>query len=85
MGSSPTTGTSSEIPTTVPFPPRGENCTLVGISSLSARIRFTGFRAEKTGDTGVVRIIVRGKTRRVFPAHTHFPAGLGYPVSKADR
>ena len=34
MGSSPITRTSSEIPTTVPFPPCGENCTLVGISSL---------------------------------------------------
>ena len=32
---------SSEIPTTVPFPPCGENCTLVGISSLSAAIRRT--------------------------------------------
>ena len=45
-GSSPHTRTSSEIPTTVPFPPCGENCTLVGISSLSGRIRCAGFRPD---------------------------------------
>ena len=52
-GSTPVPCSSSKIPTTVPFPPCGENCTLVGISSLSARIRFAGFRAEKDGGCGL--------------------------------
>ncbi len=50
MGSSPITRTSSEIPTTVPFPPCGENCTLVGISSLSGRIRCARFRPDFEAD-----------------------------------
>lgn len=40
----------SEIPLTAPFPPPcGENYAGREISSLSARIRFAGFRAEKDG------------------------------------
>ena len=31
--------TSSEIPTTAPFPPCGENCAMVGVSSLSGQSR----------------------------------------------
>ena len=54
VGSSPTTGTSSEIPINAPFPPCGENCALMGISSLSAEIRFAGFSAEKDGDAEAV-------------------------------
>ena len=50
MGSSPITRTSSEIPTTVPFPPCGENCTLVGIFLLSGRIRCAGFRPDFEAD-----------------------------------
>ena len=41
-GSSPHARTSSEIPTTVPFPPYGENCTLVGLSSLPPATRCAG-------------------------------------------
>ena len=43
-GSSPATGTSSEIPNTAPFPPYGENCALLGISSLPNRTRCAGLR-----------------------------------------
>nr|WP_325237861.1 hypothetical protein [uncultured Oscillibacter sp.] len=42
-----TTYSSSEIPTTVPFPPCGENCTLVGISSLSAATRSAGLAVDR--------------------------------------
>ena len=44
VGSSPTTRTSSEIPNTAPFPPDGENCALLGISSPPNRTRFAGLR-----------------------------------------
>lgn len=37
-GSNPATPTNSEIPVTVSFPPNGENCTLVEISSLPAGV-----------------------------------------------
>ena len=47
VGSSPTTGTSSEIPINAPFPPCGENCALMGISSLSAATGFAGLAAEE--------------------------------------
>lgn len=40
------TRTSSEIPITAPFPPFGENCAMMGISSLSTRKRFAGSRVE---------------------------------------
>ena len=40
VGSSPTTRTSSEIPNTAPFPPDGENCALLGISSPPNRTRW---------------------------------------------
>ena len=42
---------SSEIPITAPFPPCGENCALVGISSLSAPTRSAGLGAE-SGNMG---------------------------------
>ena len=40
---------SSEIPTTILFPPCGENCTLVDISSLSTVTRFAGLAVERDG------------------------------------
>jgi len=43
---------SSEIPTTVPFPPCGENCAVLGIFALSDATRFAGLAAEGDGDTG---------------------------------
>ena len=45
-GSNPSPAANSEIPITAPFPPCGENCAVMGISSLSAEIRFAGFSAE---------------------------------------
>ncbi len=49
----------SEISITAPFPPRGENCAMMGISSLSAEIRFAGFSAEKDGGRRRVRFAPR--------------------------
>ncbi len=43
------TRTSSEIPITATFPPCGENCAMMGISSLFAHKRFAGLRAEERG------------------------------------
>ncbi len=48
-GSNPRRVTSSEIPITALFPPRGENCAVMGISSRSDRIRCAGFRPELGG------------------------------------
>ncbi len=61
-GSNPVGRTSSEIPNTVPFPPCGENCTLLGIPSLSAAIRFAGFAVERDGGCGPLS----GKQSRWF-------------------
>ncbi len=46
------TRTSSEIPITATFPPCGENCAMMGISSLFAHKRFAGLRAEERGGEG---------------------------------
>ena len=56
-GSSPATGTSSEIPITAPFPPVGENCAIMGISSLSAPTRSAGLGAEGDGDFALPQLI----------------------------
>ncbi len=50
VGSNPTRCANSEIPTTVPFPPWGENCTLVGIFLPSGRIRCAGSRPDFEAD-----------------------------------
>ena len=50
VGSNPTRCANSEIPTTVPFPPWGENCTLVGIFLLSGRTRCAGSRPDFEAD-----------------------------------
>ena len=52
VGSNPTRCANSEIPTTVPFPPWGENCTLVGIFLPSGRTRCAGFRPDFEADIG---------------------------------
>ncbi len=54
MGSTPITRSSSEIPIIAPFPPVGENCAMMGISSLSAPTRSAGLGAEGDGDAGFV-------------------------------
>ncbi len=41
---------SSEIPITAPFPPVGENCAIMGISSLSAPTRSAELGAEGDRD-----------------------------------
>ncbi|MCI8479558.1 MAG: hypothetical protein HFG08_01550 [Oscillibacter sp.] len=53
-GSNPRRVTSSEIPIIAPFPPYGEDCAIMGISSLSAEIRSAGLSADfcKKGTTG---------------------------------
>ena len=43
-GSIPVTGTTSEGANTVPFPPCGENCTMLAPSSFPNRIRSAGLR-----------------------------------------
>ena len=50
VGSNPTRCANSEIPTSVPFPPWGENCTLVGIFLLSGRTRCAGSRPDFEAD-----------------------------------
>ena len=50
-GSSPLGRTSSGIPMTAPFPPRGENCAIMEIPSPSTAIHFVGFAVDFfTGD-----------------------------------
>ncbi len=43
-GSTPVTGTTSEGANTVPFPPNGENCTMLAPSSFPNRTRSAGLR-----------------------------------------
>ncbi len=75
---------SSEISTTAPFPPSGETCALVGISSLSAPTRCAGLAAEENGDTGCgLHLFGQHMTAQKFPVwHESPPDG---EASQPDR
>ena len=74
-GSNPRRVTSSEIPTTASFPPCGETCAPVGISSLSAPTRSAGLGTEENGDAGCgPRLFQQHRTAQKF--HHRFVSAL---------
>ena len=61
-GSIPVTGTTSEGANTVPFPPCGENCTMLAPSSFPNRTHFAGLRFGSPREQTPFRFRLAAKT-----------------------